>query len=350
MNDTSNTPPPPAAQTWLADSSEAAEKKRMSPAERAKVSSWQLQHQALGAPHYRITLAPRREYLRPRNYGNEGHRKLGVPENFWSAIGVASRVSELTALNKTGYDIYVTPIDDQHHYVVIDDVRSVKLTALQEAGYGPCLIQLSSADNYQAILKIMKYGVPNEQQIANQLVVTLNERYGDPKFSGVVHPFRACGYANRKPGRHNTFAKVILARPGPCQLLSRTFKDMVSAYEQSGTRAMLDKVERRRLSRPEGAPFVDSASPEAVSNAFARARLKVISWVISRRLPRDDSKIDFRAAVSLLSDGWAQSEVELAIRSSPDVDLRHSDSEGYAARTVRAAARQVASKALFSAA
>lgn len=342
MTDKSNTPPPAAAQTSLTGSSEAAEK-RSSPAELAKVSSWRRQHQALGAPHYRITLAPRREYLKPRNYGNEGHRKRGVPEKYWSAREIADHVSDLTALNKSGYDIYVTPIDDQHHYAVIDDIDAEKLVALQAAGFRPCLVQVSSADNYQAVLKIIKRGVPNEQQIANQLVVMLNQKYGDPKFSGVVHPFRACGYANRKPGRNNTFTQVIVARPGLCQLLARRFDEMVRANEPSRTRTSSSKVERQSSRRPQRASFVGSAAPEAAREAFAKARLEVISWVIRRRLPRDESRIDFRAALSLLSDGWAPSDVELAIRSSPDLAHRHSDAEGYAARTVRAAAQQVAS-------
>lgn len=344
MNSKPNTRPPPAAATQIAYSSEAAEQQKRPADLQAKQVSWHRQDRALGAEHYRITLAPRREGLLTRNYRNEGHRKRGVPERFWSPQEVTNFIPELTQLNRRGYDIYITPIDDRHHYLVVDDVSADMLVAMRNEEFQPCLVQLSSENNHQVVLKARKLLIHQEQQIANKLVVSLNTRFGDVKFCGVVHPFRFCGFANRKPGRNNVFAKVVEARGNTCRLVARLLDEMVSASGALSAKPVLERAVRQDIQASANGATGQSLSNTAAATAFVGARRKVLAWVNHRRLIADESKIDFRAAVSLLQDGWEQHEVELAIHASPDLLIRHADPSAYAARTAIAAAVWVASQ------
>ena len=73
-------------------------------------------------------------------------------------------------------------------------------------------MQESSGDNIQAIIKTPRRDDNRgEQSAANALVVELNREFGDPDFSGVVHPFRTAGLVNKKPGRGNAFTKILEA-------------------------------------------------------------------------------------------------------------------------------------------
>ena len=40
---------------------------------------------------------------------------------------------------------------------------------------------------------------------ANALFRLINARHGDPKISGLTHPFRAVGFKNRKPKTENRY-------------------------------------------------------------------------------------------------------------------------------------------------
>lgn len=180
----------------------------VSPALKAKISAWRRQHAALQSPEYRLTLKSRRENLQSFNHGK---RKEGQ-ERFFTADEVEGLLSYLSRQNSRGYDIYITPIDSAHHYLVVDDMHGDALQRLRAAGYQPALVQESSADNQQAVLKISRReDNRSEQSAANALVVELNREFGDPDFSGVVHPFRTAGLVNKKPGRGNAFTKILEA-------------------------------------------------------------------------------------------------------------------------------------------
>lgn len=307
---------------------------------KAKQLSWKRQQAALGAPSYRITLTPRRDELAARNYRNEGHKQRGEPERFWSAGEVESFLVDLRGLNARGYDIYVTPIDEGHHYLVVDDIRAQKLKAMLAAGFQPCLIQESSADSQQAVLKVQKLGIEREQSIANRLVSRLNVEYGDLHFSGVVHPFRMAGFANRKPGRNNVFTRISVASSGLCPLATR----MLAAEAAERAAAPASVAPEKKAARAKSKAAAPAKAPTgSAPAAFLDERAKTIAWVKRRGLEVNDSKVDFRAALAMLRAGWSRGEVEVALLASPDLPERHEDIIDYARRTVAAASEELAS-------
>lgn len=321
----------------------------MAPDAAAKVAAWRQQSAALGAPAYRITLKPRREAddagkkLAPRNFGNEGHKEKGTPERFWTAAEVEAAIPKLRRENARGYDIYITPIDNLHHYLVVDDMTPASAQALKAAGYRPVLIQQSSANNQQAIIKIERdKSRHDEQSLANNLVQTLNQLYGDPKFSGVIHPFRMAGFANKKPGKENAFTKIVEAGKELC----RKAGEALAAIRQKVDDLLLQQSEQRRQAeRTTRAEAVDrdldgQQAGDAVT-AYRRAARYVQSWVKNMGLTEDWSRIDFQAAKSMLKGGWTGDEVQQGILAgSPGVIDRHNDPVDYAVRTVRNAAAE----------
>ena len=106
---------------------------------------------------------------------------------------------EILKLQKRDENIYYTPLSEDKHHILIDDVSPENVVRLQKDGYKPAAIIESSPRNFQCVLTIPKFGGKFDRQIANQLAAMLNKEYGDPKLSGAIHPHRAPGFANRKP-------------------------------------------------------------------------------------------------------------------------------------------------------
>ena len=69
----------------------------------------------------------------------------------------------------------------------------------------------------QAVLILPKFTRKDEQSLANKLVVAINKKYGDLKFTGVVHPFRLAGFCNKKPGKGNPTTTLLRAESVICQ-------------------------------------------------------------------------------------------------------------------------------------
>ena len=54
---------------------------------------------------------------------------------------------------------------------------------------------------YNNRIKVSKKEHDGENTLANAMVEKLNKDYGDPKFTGVSHPFRMAGFSNKKENK-----------------------------------------------------------------------------------------------------------------------------------------------------
>lgn len=301
------------------------DRERVSPAIEAKRRAWDAQHGALQSPGYRLTLMSRVEGLSSFNVGKD--RAADGSEKFYDAGEVRSLIPYLSAHNMRGRDIYLTPMDPAHHYIVVDDMTPQSEADMLAAGYRPALIQESSAGNRQAILKLAKDPGRDEQKAANTVVVDLNRRYGDPNFSGVIHPFRMAGFSNKKAGRNNAFTKIIAAAGDLCARAA----------------AVLDAARQRIVRERTPVPVADRpiAAPRAAHGgdagaAFDRARLMAEGLADRQGWTRDESRLDYRAAQIMAADGWAADEIGGAIVArSPNLVDRHRDPLGYATLTAQ---------------
>lgn len=322
----------------------AGQSRPVSAAVAAKRRAWERQHGALQAPAYRLTLKSQKEGLSSFNYGKE--RGDGDEERFYSAEEVADLIPYLSRENVLGRDIYVTPIDDSRHYLVVDDMTPETEAGLIEAGYRPALIQESSSGNRQAIIITPRdrSAVGSvEQSIANQLVGHLNQRFGDPKFSGVVHPFRMSGFSNKKPGRGDAFTRIIHAAGGICEKALRQLEGLRERWREAAKRKAAQKEaerEGRRQARRGAlqealpAPRPTGAPQEAAGVAHDRFRALHVGLVTQKGWSLDESRVDYRVALDMLADGWSLGDVTDALRErSPNIEVRHRDPDGYARRT-----------------
>jgi hypothetical protein len=301
----------------------------VSPAIEAKRKAWDAQHSALQSPAYRLTLMSRRDGLASFSVGKD--RGPDGTEKTYDAAEVRALIPYLSAHNARGRDIYLTPMDPDHHYMVVDDMTPRALDDFLAAGYAPALVQESSAGNRQAVLKVRKEPRQDEQKAANAVVVDLNMRFGDPKFSGVIHPFRMAGFSNKKPGRDNAFTRILKAAGGICARTMAHLDEIRQRLAGERTPAPAPRPrpgEARPRPRPQAAPSNDAEM------AFDRARS--LSEGLASRMgwTRDESRLDHRAAQMMADEGWRADEIAAAILArSPNLVDRHRDPLGYATRT-----------------
>lgn len=304
----------------------------VSPAIEVKRKAWDAQHGALQAPAYRLTLMTRRDGLASFNVGKD--RGPDGTEKTYDAAEVRALIPYLSAHNARGRDIYLTPMDPAHHYILVDDMTQTALDDFLAAGYAPALVQESSANNKQAVIKVRKEPGKDEQRAANAVVVDLNRRFGDPNLSGVIHPFRMAGFSNKKPGRDNAFTRILKAAGGICARTMAHLDEIRQRLAGDRTPAPIPRVGQARP-RPEA---VGAPSSEA-ETAFDRAR--TLSGGLASRMgwTRDESRLDHRAAQIMAGEGWQADEIAAAILArSPNLGDRHRDPLGYATRTAENAA------------
>ena len=316
----------------------------VSKALKAKIAAWRRQHAALDAPAYRITLKSRTGKV-SFNYGKG--RGPDKSERFYDADDVERLLPYLSRQNARGYDIYITPIDSAHHYLVIDDLHGDALQRLRAAGYQPALVQESSADNQQAVIKTPRFGDggPSEQSIANRLVTELNQEFGDPAFSGVIHPFRVSGFANKKPGRRDAFTR-ILDVGGLCQhAASRLAELRAEAQVQPVPPVTGDPAPVRIAGSTDGEP----PAPVLKGDASKRYAQLVRQWrglVREQGWDEDLSRVDWQVTLAMLREGWDPNEVrDSLLQASSRVWERHHNPEDYARRTADRAVLFLASAA-----
>ena len=301
----------------------------VSPAIEAKRKAWDAQHSALQSPAYRLTLMSRRDGLASFSVGKD--RGPDGTEKTYDAAEVRALIPYLSAHNARGRDIYLTPMDPDHHYMVVDDMTPRALDDFLAAGYAPALVQESSAGNRQAVLKVRKEPSRDEQKAANAVVVDLNMRFGDPKFSGVIHPFRMAGFSNKKPGRDSAFTRILKAAGGICARTMAHLDEIRQRLAGERTPAPAARPrpgEARPRPKPQAAPSNDAEA------AFDRARSLSEGLAARMGWTRDESRLDHRAAQMMADEGWQADEIAAAILArSPNLVDRHRDPLGYATRT-----------------
>jgi hypothetical protein len=296
----------------------------------AKVNAWRAQHEALGSPHYRITFVDRD----PERIKKHGRMGLGYVlgktkgTDIKTPAEVEAAISTLRRDNARGFDVYLTPIDEKNHYVLIDDIhedKAGKLAKFKADGFNPVLLQYSSADNYQAILKIPK--IDGDHDFANQIFQKLNTDYGEPGIKGgVVHAFRMCGFSNRKPGRNSEFTRLIETNPGAiCGKTSELIKFAMESHDEEKKNKAIEKERNRRLRAIENhnQTPLNPGGNDAVLRAYKKSFNRTLGLAKKQGWNIDLSRIDFAATKDLIKQGYRAELIENAIaEGSPNIELR----------------------------
>jgi len=315
------------------------------PSQRAKMDAWRQQHATLQAPAYRLTLTSRRDNLKTYNMG-KGRGEDGK-ERTYTAQEIAGMIPNLSRQNARGYDVYITPIDPQHHYLVVDDMTPATVDRLKRSGFEPTLIQTSSQGNLQCVLKVPRQpDQKDEQKLANQLVQHFNRELGDPDFSGVIHPFRMAGFSNKKPGGDDFFTRIIQGGHRICGRAAQAMEELREGVRKrlQAAQDALKQVERERAQQAEklrlDALWRDGGNHQ--DKLCKDAYQAVLRQVEGAGWQLDMSKVDFRVAKSLHRRGLSDQTIErLLTDHSPSLHDRHSNPADYARRTVEAARQEL---------
>lgn len=173
--------------------------------------------EAVNADRYRVTCIKMDEQVGKKTFILD--KKGGLTRGF-SRDEIASHLPEMLRLQKRGENIYYTPLSDDRHHILVDDMSKESLEQLQQDGFTPAVVLESSPGNYQCVLTIAKLGTEYDRDVANRLTVMLNKKYGDKNLCGCIHPHRAPGFENRKPKyqrKDGSFPNVKLVMTTRCE-------------------------------------------------------------------------------------------------------------------------------------
>ena len=151
---------------------------------------------AVGAERYRVTCIKMEADGGTKTFILD--KKGGASRGF-TPDEMAAHMPEMLRLQRRGENVYYTPLSDEKHHILIDDMTRDSLKKLQEDGYRPAVVLESSPGNYQCLLTIPQLGSEFDRDVGNRITERLNREYGDKNLCGCIHPHRAPGFENRKP-------------------------------------------------------------------------------------------------------------------------------------------------------
>jgi hypothetical protein len=184
---------------------------------------------ALGAERYRLSLIASEGDGAPYLPGKHGDQ-----EHFYSPEELERLIPYLRYENNHGRHVYLTPMDDDAFFVLIDDLR-ISSAELEERGFKPCLVQQTSWASTQAVMKIPKGQVDRRAVI--DAFNELNRSIGDEKITGLRHPIRMAGFRNMKPKHERDgkfpFVSVQKAENRMCETTLKYAQTKSRTSEQS---------------------------------------------------------------------------------------------------------------------
>ena len=218
-----------------------------------------------------------------------------------------ARMNEMRRIQARGENIYYTPLSQDRHHILIDDMSAQSVNRLRADGFQPAVILLSSPGNFQCILTIPKLGTEFDRQVGNRLTEQLNRQYGDKNLSGCIHPHRAPGFENRKPKHRRedgSFPEVrlIAASRLECPKALALSRQLNSHLEEANRKA------RERAARVGAAASFAGfpGSPVAAYHAH-------FNDIHRHMVVEDASRVDAMIAIRMRATGHSQADIAAAI-------------------------------------
>lgn len=271
-------------------------------------------HEAVGAERYKVTATQLNADGSKRGF--MVNKRDGAPDGFTPEELDGKMYRLMSLMGNDNRNIYYTPISDDKHHILIDDMTNDTLAELIVDGYEPAAIIESSPGNWQAVITIPKLGTDMDRAIGNEIVSRLNKQYGDPKVSGEIHAHRAPGFENRKPKHQRedgTYPEVKLAKAEKveCQKTIALAKEVFAELE-ARRRETSERLDRITASLPSGSlPMATAKAYELHFRDVMRIQER-ISGERGKQLP-DVSRIDGMVAVRLRATGHSKEDIQAAV-------------------------------------
>lgn len=257
---------------------------------------------AVNAERYRVTCIKMEENGGKKTFILD--KKGGMTRGF-SPEELEAHMPEMLRFQKRGENIYYTPLSDDRHHILIDDMTRDSLMRMQEDGFRPAVVLESSPGNYQCLLTIPKLGTEFDRDVGNRITERLNREYGDKKLCGCIHPHRAPGFENRKPKHRREDGvypqvKLLFAERRECGKALALARRIDREYAEAAEKR---KTAWRMLTMPDVRP----GDPAAAYYAHLEN--------IRRHLTIEDySRVDAMIALRMRSNGHSREVVKETIR------------------------------------
>ena len=311
--------------------------RRLSKSEYAIRCEFEKQIDCLDAASYRVTLMSDTKPTYTLNKQSDGSEVLYTKAQLLSD----SIVSMLNYKNwHDEYNIFVTPVDDTKHYILVDDLSSETYSHMLSDGYTPTLTLESSHGNYQSVIVVSKDECGKDD--TNAFFKEINAAYGDANILGLSHPFRAVGFKNAKPkhidpesGRR-PIVKLLQVAQGICSMATQRIRDIAAmthgmAAMKAGIRDVnkaFSSITKREIEGVSGAEMTKLS--RYCSSFYSAMKHKYGEQI-------DLSRADFMLVQRLQSAGHdAPTCARALLEFSPDIAKRHPNLSRYVDATVNA--------------
>ena len=280
---------------------------------------------AVNAERYRVTCIKMDEDGGKKTFILD--RKGGMTRGF-SPGELEAHMPEMLRFQRRGENIYYTPLSDDRHHILIDDMTRDSLKRLQEDSFRPAVVLESSPGNYQCLLTIPKLGTEFDRDVGNRITERLNREYGDKKLCGCIHPHRAPGFENRKPKHRREDGsfpqvKLLFAERRECGKALALARRIDHEYAEAAEKR---KAERRIF------PMSDFRPGDPAAAYYAH-----LENIRSHLTIEDYSRVDAMIALRMRANGHSRESVEETIRTCAPT-IRDSQTgrnwQRYAERTV----------------
>ena len=231
-------------------------------------------------------------------------KRDGASQGFTPAE-LAAHLPEMLRLQQRSENIYYTPLSEDRHHILIDDMTRKSMERLYADGFRPAVVLESSPGNYQCVLTIPKLQSPHNRDVGNRITERLNKLYGDPKLSGCIHPHRAPGFDNLKPKHRRedgSFPKVKLLQAEKRECAKA--QELARQIEREYAVAEVQRRQTQPLPVPAHAHPGDSTAAYYAHYENIRQHLAL----------EDLSRVDAMIALRLRATGHSQQAVAETVR------------------------------------
>ena len=281
---------------------------------------------ALGAPVYRLIL---KDGLRPlgkaRTAPRIGLRKANEPAPGYSADQVEALIPKLREFSGKGFDVYLAPVDPEHHYLVVQGMTPANLDGLRTDGYVPALVQQSGEDDLQAILIAPRESERDDApNLAQAVSLELNQRWGGQASEDAGQDLPMAGFTRHGPVKKSALTVILEAVGALCMKTLARLKSLRLASDQDAEKVALAQQSALKTAQS-AAKFMHDMEAQLYRHYAAQF------------IGASPDQVDLEVVKKMLKEQQSPGQVKAALRTSPGLAERHPDADRYVKEIVNKA-------------
>ncbi len=238
--------------------------------------------------------------------------------------------------NKEGRHIYIRPADDEHRFVLLDDLKKETISQMAKDGVEPSIIVETSPGNFQAWLNL---GKDVSGAVRSAIAKKLAKDYNcDMHSTDSKHYGRLAGFTNckNKYKMENGLYPFVRLRKATIQVCAKSrdlIDEAVNAIEAEGLREIA--LKKNTIEKLGEGGVGDDFNTIGYHKRTALEEFRSEMGGLRKRSD-DLSWCDFVAARNMVRRGWGKRDVaEAMLNGSPNIEERKGRYvEDYIERTI----------------